>query len=214
MKTFIEPLVKTENYIDFGWNSEPGAVQAYKIYVGLAPISLTLLYPLGTPNLPSTNPGDRGKITKRVQITEVQSVLGLASTQTFLNTVFYFAITYVDTTGSESPVADSRAVEVPPVGITPRTMRDDPSINRHGYVFSDGIQKWVKMAGSSTGGVCVDGSDYYKANVTTEYTYDGTDMSTAKSYLTDATTGAPAKLTTYEYTGGLLTKVTVSDSTV
>jgi len=121
----------------------------------------------------------------------------------------------VNSVGSESAIADSRVVEVPPVGIIPRTMKDDPTMNRHPYVYSDELLRWVKTAGSSSGALITSASDFYEANITTDYTYDGTNLATKLSYLSDATTsGSPAKLTTYTYTGGDLTKVEITDSTV
>jgi len=62
----------------------------------------------------------------------------------------------------------------------------------------------------------VDSADFFKSNITTEYTYDGTNLSTIKSYPSDSTTaGYPAKLTAYTYTGGgLVSKIQITDSTI
>ena len=55
----------------------------------------------------------------------------------------------------------------------------------------------------------------YQINTVTEYTYDGTNVATIKTYLSDSTTaGSPAKLVSYQYSGSQITKVTVTDSTV
>jgi len=215
MNSFIEPLYKAVDLIKFGWSRETGAV-SYNMYVGLTSGSgtLTALY-TGIPDFASQQPVGLGKVIYDVTIEDVRSVLSLANTVNFGNKVFYFAITYVDSVGSESLLADSRIVEVPPVGIIPKTMKDDPTMNRHGYVFSDDLLRWVKMAGSSSGAVITSASDFYKDNITTEYTYDGTNISTMKSYLSDTTTaGSPAKLTTYTYSGSDLIKTVVTDSTV
>lgn len=213
MNSFIEPLYKAQDLITFGWNREAGAV-SYKVYVGLFPGSLVLLGG-DIPDVASSQPVGRGKVLYDADIADVRTELSLASTVSFLNKVFYFAITYVDSLGAESALADSTVVEVPPVGITPKTMKDDPTIRRQGFVYSSDALRWVKMAGSSDGAVITDPSDFYKANVTTEYTYDGTNVDTVKSYLSDATTaGSPAKLTTYTYSGSLVTKIEITDSTV
>ena len=213
MNSFIEPLYKSINLIKFGWARESDAA-SYNIYVGQVSSSLSVLY-TGIPDIPSQQPVGLGKVVYDVTIEDVRTLLTLASTVNFGNKLFYFAITYVDSVGSESLLSDSIIVQVPPVGIIPKTMKDDATINRHGYVYSDSLLRWTKMMGSSSGAVIIDPSDYYKANITTEYTYDGTDLSTMKSYLSDATTaGSPAKLTTYTYASGLLIKVEVTDSTV
>lgn len=214
MVNVIEPLYKSQNKIDFGWRPEVGAV-SYNIYVGLAPASVTELAS-GIDNIKSNRPMDMGKIPYSVNIADVQSLLGLTTDYDFSNTVFYFAITYLDSTGSESthaPIPASNIIEVPPVGIIPRTMKDDPTMNRHPYVFSDDIQRWTKVAGSSMGAVIVDSADFFKSNITTDYVYNG-DTTTTKSYFSDATTGSPAKLTTYTYNNGLVTKIQITDSTV
>lgn len=212
MVSYIEALYKSTDQIDFGWKSEPGAY-SYKMYVGLSPIALSLLY-TNISSSASESSKDRGKIPFTAKLADVRALLGL-TTQTFADTVFYFAITYVNSSGSESSLGDSTIVEVPPVGITGRYMKDDPSINRHMYLFAPEIQKWVKQTGTSTGGMVVDTADFYKSNITTEYTYDGTNLATMKSYPSDSTAaGSPAKLTTYTYSGSSVIKVAVTDSTV
>jgi hypothetical protein len=154
------------------------------------------------------------KVSTEVTIEEVLTVLGLASTYDFSNIQLYFAITYVDSSG-ESTLADSPITTVPPVGIVSAPQKDDPTANRHIFGWSEDIYRWVKIAASTSGGLATDTSDYFKANTTTEYTYDGTNLSTVKSYLTDMTAaGSPAKLITYEYDGGNVSKVTITDSTV
>lgn len=213
MNSFIEPLYKAVNLIKFGWSRETDAV-SYNIYVGQISGSLSLIYS-GIPDIASQQPVGLGKVVYDVTIEDVRTILSLASTVDFGNKVLYFAITYVDSVGSESALADSRIVKVPPVGIIPKTMKDDPTINRHPYVYSDELLRWVKVAGSSSGAMITSDSGFYKDNITTDYTYDGTNLSTEKSYLSDATTvGSPAKLTTYTYSGSQLIKVTVTDSTV
>lgn len=213
MNSFIEPLYKAVDLIKFGWSREPGAA-SYNIYVGQVSGSLSLIYE-NIPNVASQLPVGLGKVNYDVAIEDVRTLLSLVSTINFGNKTFFFAITYVDSVGSESALADSRVVEVPPVGIIPKTMKDDPTMNRHPYVFSDELLRWVKMAGSSSGALITSDSDFYKDNITTEYTYDGTNLLTEKSYLSDATTaGSPAKLTTNEYSGSQLIKVIVTDSTV
>jgi len=215
MISFIEPLYKALENIQFGWKPEPSvSVDSYKIYVGLVPAvtSLQLL----AENISSTvsgQPSNRGRIIYDASITDVRTLLSLPSTTTFGNTVFYFTITYVSG-GAESSINDSTVVEVPPVGVGQRLMKDDPTINRHPYVFSDNEQRWSKQAGSARGAMAVDMCDYYKINMTSEFTYDGTNISTIKSYLSDATTGSPAKLTSYTYNASLITKIEITDSTV
>ena len=216
MLTFIEPLYKSPLSIQFGWKQEPtaGPFDTYSVYVGLLSTSLTKLAD-SIPNVKDNNsPQTQGRVSYKAEIAAVQALLSLPATTDFSNKVFYFAIT-VTISGSESLIANSTIVQVPPVGITTKFMKDDPTENRHGFVFSDDIQKWVKMAGSPSGATIVDAADFYKSNITTVYTYDGTNVSTIKSYLSDATTsGSPAKLTTYTYSGSKVTKVVVTDSTV
>jgi hypothetical protein len=213
MNSFIEPLYKAVDLIKFGWSRETGAI-TYNMYVGLTSGSLSSLY-TGIPDVASKQPVGLGKVIYDATIEDVRTVLGQASTVDFGNKTFFFAITYVDSVGAESAIADSRVVEVFPVGLIPKTMKDDPTISRHGYVFSDDVLRWIKMAGTSAGALITSASDLYKDNITTEYTYDGTNLATTKSYLSDATTaGNPAKLTTYTYSGSDLIKTVVTDSTV
>ncbi len=210
MESFIEPLYKSKDEIKFAWAPEDGAA-SYKVYVGLVPSGLSLLAE-GLSNRTSELALARGKVLYIASASDVQALLSL-TTEDFSDTVFYWAITYVNSAGSESALADSTVVEVPPVGILPKLMKDDPSIRRHPFVFSDDLQRWTKAMGSSSGAQIVDSSDFYKMNMTTEYTYDGTDMSTSLSYMSDATTGSPAKLTTYTYVASQLTKVEITDTT-
>lgn len=215
MINVIQPLYKSVNQIKFGWNQEPGAA-SYNVYVGLAPANLQELA-ADVSNIPSTASSDLGKVPYTAHIADVQAVLSLTTDYDFSNTVFFFAITYNDSTGTESqhaPIPSSNIIEVPPVGIIPRFMKDDPTMNRHPYVFNNDLQKWTKAAGSPMGAVIVDAADFYKSNITVEYTYDGTNLSTIKSYPSDATaSGSPAKLTTYTY-NGLVSKIQITDSTV
>lgn len=211
MITYLEPLTKAPDRIDFVWKPEPGAF-SYNMYVGLSP-TMTLLYTGISASL-SRETRYPGKIFYTAMLANVASVLGLSADKTFENTVFYFTITYLDSVGAESPLSGSTIVKVYPVGIHQPYMKDDPTINRHPYVFSEDLQRWVKAAGSSTGALVTTSSDFYSANVTTEYTYDGTNLSTSKSYPSDATTGDAAKLITYTYTGSQLTKTVVTDTTV
>jgi len=215
MDSFIEPLYKARDLIKFGWSRESGAV-SYKIYAGLYPSSDSLsMLAENVPDVPTKQPVGLGKVVYDATIEDVRTLLSLATTVNFTSRVFYFAITYVDSVGSESAIADSAIVLVPPVGITPKWMKDDPTIRRQGFVFNDGVLRWVKMAGSESGAVITDPSDYYRANVTTEYTYDGTNVLTEKAYLGDATVaGSPAKLTTYTYSGSQVTKKEITDTTV
>lgn len=215
MQSFIEPLYKSKNAIQFGWTPESGAI-GYNVYVGLgASQSLLTKLDSSVSSSPSNLTSSRGKVPYSVDASAVQTVLGLSSSYDFSNKVFYFAITYINASNVESSLSDSTVVEVPPAGIIPKTMKDDPTINRHGYVFSDDLQRWTKMMGSSSGATIIDAADFYKTNLTTEYTYDGTDLATIKSYPSDATApGMPAKLTTYTYSSSKLTKIVVTDSTI
>ena len=217
MVTYLEPLTKSSALIQFAWKSEPGGVAVtYKMYVGVTPTAstLVLLYPGIAPYI-SGDPRTVGKVPYTAKIADVQRVLSLNPVMDFSNTVFYFAITYVDSTNSESAIADSTIVKVNTVGIQQPLMKDDPSINRHPYVYCDDMQRWTKAAGSSSGATIVDTADFFKANITTVFTYDGSNLSTTKSYPSDATTsGAPAKLTTYTYSGSMVSKIVVTDSTV
>jgi len=163
----------------------------------------------------SKSPVTLGKVACDVEIADVRTVLTLASTVDFTNTVFFFAITYKDSVGSWSATTTSTIVEVPPVGIIPRYMKDDPTTNRHEYFFSDMVQKWVKAAGTSTGALYTSTSNFFADNLITDYVYDGTNITGEKIYPSDMTTaGSPAKLITYTYSGSNLIKKVISDSTV
>jgi len=217
MVSFIEALYKSPQSILFGWKKEPtaGPSDTYNVYVGItsAPALLTKLAS-GIPNIPDKAPATQGKVAYKALIGSVVTLLSLPATTDFSNKLFYFAITVV-INGSESLIANSTIVAVPPVGIVSKYMKDDPTINRHMFAFSDDIQRWVKAAGSPSGAVITDAADFYKSNITTVYTYDGTNLATMKSYLSDATTsGSWAKLTTYTYSGSQLIKIVVTDATV
>lgn len=212
MDNVIQALYKDKDQIKFGWNKETGAV-SYNVYVGIYESSLSLLES-GIKDVSSEKSESRGKVVYYAQIADVRSTLSLGSTSDFSNSVLYFTITYVDSAGSESSLNDSIIVEVPPVGIISKPMKDDPTIRRHPFVFSENEQRWVKQMGSDSGAQIADLSDYYKMNITTDLAYDGTNISTMLSYLSDASSGAPAKLTTYSYSGGLVSKIAITDSTV
>jgi hypothetical protein len=209
MITFIEPLYKSKDSILFAWNPEPGAV-SYTIYVGTTPVfaAMTSLV-AGLHNAVGNNPAAPGKVAYKVTAASVLTALSL-STGDFSANAFYFALV------SDNAIAPSRVVLVPPVGIMPPYMKDDPTINRHPYVFSSDLYAWVKAAGSSNGATIIDSADYYKSNITTEYTYDSSNVTSTKSYPSDATSsGSPAKLTTYSYNVlGKVTKIQITDSTV
>jgi len=216
MNSFIEALNKTTTEIHFGWNREAvTGISGYNIYVGQVPSPLTLLVSGVSPQVNNDTKSYR-KVTYDVTIESVRAAISLPVTSTFSNTLLYFAITYTDADGAESAIADSTVVEVPPVGIYGRTAKEDPTQNRHSFGFSDELQKWIKTAASGNGATIVDSSDYFKANMTTEYTYaDGTNLSATLSYYSDRTsTGSPAKLTTYTYSGTNVSKIVITDSTV
>ena len=213
MVTVIDPLYKAKDAIKFGWRPEYGAA-SYNMYVGLVPSPLTLLYS-GISAAISQQPSFQGMVPYTAQIADVRTKLSLASTVDFSNKIFYFSLTYVDSTGATSSISDSTVVEVFPVGIMGYYAKEDPTANRHEYVFSHDALKWAKMAGSGQGAVITDPSDFYKSNIILEYTYDTSNLKTIKSYPTDSTlAGAPAKLTTYTYSGSQVTKVVITDSTV
>jgi hypothetical protein len=157
-----------------------------------------------------------GKVFITLTLAEVRAILGNV---TFSDNVLYFLLTYVDV-GGESTKISSNIVEMPPVGIIPQYLRDDPTTNRSLFIFSHERQKWVKMAGSSEGGAISTISTFYSSNEILEYTYDSSgSVLTTKSYLPDATvSGCPAKLITYTYGNPSFptkpTKTVVSDSTV
>jgi hypothetical protein len=217
MNTFIEILYKAADKITFGWSPEAlTGISGYNVYVGQVSIpgSLTKIVSNVAPQSSNSSQSYR-KVTCDVTATMVQALLGLPSTSDFSNLLLYFAITYISGSG-ESSIASSTVVEVPPVGVNGKTMREDPSVNRHLYGFSDEMQRWVKAAGTGRGALIVDSCDFYKANMITEYTRDGTgNVLTEKVYFSDRTTsGSPAKLVTYSYSGGYINRVAVSDSTV
>jgi hypothetical protein len=214
MVTYIEALYKSPQSILFGWKPEPGIgpSASYNVYVGTNDSTVSLLAS-GIPNIVDNFPVTQGRISYKASLSSVLAVTSLSNVD-FTNKVFYFAITDV-VNGTESDINNSTVVEVPPVGITSKFMKDDPTMNRHGFVFNDDIQRWVKMAGSPSGATVTDSADFYKSNITTVYNYDGTNLSSTLSYLSDETTsGSAAKLTTYSYSGSQLTKVVVTDSTV
>lgn len=222
MNTFIEPLYKDPLKIIFGWSPESGVtVASYNVYIGLVP-TIANLVSLATGVKPdqSKQASTRGKIVYEAEIADVRTALSLSSDKDFSNTTFYLAITYVDNASVESSLSDSRVVTVPPTGIFPKEMKEDPTINRHLFEFSENRQRWIKVCGSEAGGIAVDQNDFYRINTVSEYTYDASgSVLTAKSYLSDNTAaGAPAKLIIYEYNDPTnptkATKITVSDSTV
>jgi hypothetical protein len=192
-------------------------VQAYNVYVGQIanPSSLTKIASV-SPIPDNMNPGNTGKVIYVADIALVQATLSISSTLNFSNLLLYWAITYVDDTGTESDINSSRVVEVPPVGVYGKTMKEDPTINRHGYVFSDDLQSWIKMAGSDCGATVIDACDLYKTNTITKYGRDNSgNILTELIYWSDRTsTGSPAKLITYSYDNNLVSQIVVSDSTV
>lgn len=218
MQSALEALWKSNEKLIVGWTPEPGVqVSSYNIYVGLAPVltSLTKVQERVSPYASDT-PQTKGKVTANVLIADVRTALGLSSDINFGNKLFYFAITYLDSAAVESAIADSVLVTVPPVGIVSRARNSDNlTYESYNLGFSDDSQHWVKMAATGMGAAIISQSDFHKANITTEYTYDGTNLSTVKAYPSDQTVpGSPAKLTTYEYSGSQVTKMTVTDSTV
>ena len=218
MQSTLEALWKSKERLIAGWIPEPGVtVSSYNIYAGLAPVlsSLTKIQERVSPYVSET-PQTRGKVTAYIEISDVRSLLGLPASIDFSNTLFYYAITYLDSAGAESPIADSILVTVPPVGIGAKTRNsDNMTYESYNFGFSDDLQRWIKIATTDMGASIVSQSDYHIANITTEYTYDGTNLLTMKAYPSDQTlAGSPAKLTTYEYSGSQLTKTVVTDSTV
>jgi hypothetical protein len=218
MQTAFEALWKSKEKMMAGWSPEPTVqVSSYNIYIGLAPVlsSLTLLKS-GVSPYRSDVPQALKKVAVELQIAEVRTALGLSTTIDFSNTLFYFAITYLDSAMVESAIADSILVTVPPVGIGSRERNADNQVyESYNFGFCDQSQKWVKIAATTSGAILTSSSDFYSANITTEYTYDGTNVATIKTYPSDMTVaGSPAKLTSYSYSGSQVTKVVVSDSTV
>lgn len=216
MITSVEALYKANTLLKLGWNPEPVIVTSYNLYVSLiASVSSMTSLMTGIKARPSDQPVDRGKIGVDVDISDVRTALSLPITVDFSNVTLFFTITYVNSAGITSALADSIIVEIPPVGITTRYRKDDPTVNRFIYGFSEEELKWVKAAASGMGALIVDVSDFYKANIVSEYTYDATDIKTIKSYFSDKTAaGYPAKLTTYTYSGGFITKSVITDTTV
>lgn len=215
MQTFIEPLYKSTSKIQFGWNPEPlTTVASYKVYVGQTE-SVTLLAS-GVSTTVSNSPENYKKIIYNAELADVQALLSLPATMTFDNILLYWAITYVDQFGSESAIALSRIVEVPPVGISGKTRKEDPTTNRNIFGFSDEDQKWIKAAATSMGALITSSSGLYQDNLVSAYTYDASNrVLTEKYYRTDMTmSGAPAKLVTNTYGVGGLTLKVVTDSTV
>jgi hypothetical protein len=217
MNTFIEVLYKAADKISFGWNPEATTgILGYNVYVGQVAISgsMTVIAANVAPQ-PSNSSQSYRKVTCDITATEVQTVLGLPATLDFSNLLLYFTITYITGAG-ESLIADSTIVEVPPVGVNGRTMREDPSINRHLYGFSDEMQRWIKVAGTGSGALIVDDNPFYKSNMVMEYTRDSSgNVLTEKAYFSDRTmVGSPAKLITYNYNAGFVSKVSISDTTV
>lgn len=223
MQTVVEALYKSNNKIRFGWNSEPlnpptlTRIQSYKIYGGLAGV-VGSLQKLAENISPQTSelPATRGKVVYDALIADVRTLLSLSADMNFNNIVLYWAVTLVDQNGVESTLADSNIAEIFPVGIEPKLRKDDPTSYRQIFGFSDEELRWIKTAASSRGAIIVDTSDFFKANIITEYTYTGTgDVSTSKSYLADRTApGSSAKLTINDYSGANLIKSTILDSTV
>lgn len=215
MISFIEALYKSDAKIQFGWNAEPVTVQSYKVYVGQAPGTLVLLAANINPQT-SNDPSNYHKVIYTAQIADVRTLLSLPASLDFSNLLLYWAITYVNNLGVESLLADSRVVEVPPVGILGKVQKEDPTANRHMYGFSDGLQRWIKTAATTSGAIIVSSDSFYQSNVTTEYTYDSSGrILTELSYPSDRTTsGSPAKLITNTYGSSGLIKKVVTDSTV
>jgi len=215
MQTYVEILDKAKDRLLLGWTPEPTTVKSYNLYAGLIglPGSLSLLQSNISPQI-SMRVGIKKVITE-VLIDDVRTLLGISDTSDFSNTVVYFAITYLNAAGIESTLTDSTVVEALPVGIVPKYRKDDPTVNRFMFGFSEDVWAWVKLMASSGGALITDSCGLYASNTVTEYTYDGTNVKTMKIYYADqTTTGSPAKLTTYEYSGSDVIKVTVTDSTV
>jgi hypothetical protein len=218
MNTFVEVLDKSASKITLGWKPEASVgVLGYNVYVGQVSVPGSLVKVVSNVAPQASNePGTYKKVVCYVTAVQVQTVLGLPVTSDFSNTILYFAITYIDTASAESSIADSTVVEVPPVGILGKTMKEDPTQNRHIYGFSDELQRWIKIAASSSGGLITASSNFYAPNMTTEYTRDSSgNVLTERVYFSDrTTTGSPAKLIVYEYSGDFVSKSTVTDSTV
>jgi len=217
MVTTVDALYKSADKLILGWSPERNvSVESYSLYVGLVRQTTSLvLLQAGISIQTSSNPGEIGKIVFPALIADVRTALSLPATVNFANTEFFFAVTYTNSAGVESALADSIISEVPPVGITTKYRKDDPTANRMIFGFSEEAWRWVKAAASAGGALITDACAFYQTNTVTEYKYDGTNLSSMKSYLADRTTaGSPAKLVTYAYTGSVVNKVTVSDTTV
>jgi len=214
MATTVDALSKSTSKLILAWSPVLG-VDSYNLYVGIANLSGSLV-PLmnGVLSIASQKPGEVGKITVEAGIEGVRTALSLASTLDFSNTQFFFAVTTV-TGGVESALADSPIATIPPVGITIKYRKDDPGSNRNMFGFSEEQWRWVKLMASGGGALITDSNSFYAMNTVTEYAYDGTNLASTKVYLSDATAaGSPAKLTSYEYAGSAVSKVTITDSTV
>ena len=220
MNSFPEALYKSTSVLTFGWNPEPNAgVATYSLYAGQtgdSTGSLTLLTDV-IPNSASSDPRYAvvRKISYDVTIDAIRSALGISSSIDFSTLVLYFALTYTDPAGAISSF--SKIVEVPPVGITGKTMKEDPSTNRHIFGFSDELQRWIKVAASGNGALIIEANDFYRANTVTDYTRDSSGNAlTERIYFSDRTSsGSPAKFITNSYNAlGQLTKTVIIDSTV
>lgn len=212
--TTIEALYKSLNKMTMGWTPDPDAA-SYKVYAGMTADFSSMTMLVENINTRSSDaPGDRGKVVYNAALADVISALGLPATTTFGNVALWWAVTTVDANGVET--SDPNTVKIYPVGVEQSHRKDDPTANRHMHAFSEEIYRWVKLAASSDGALVTDAAGgFFATNTVTEYTYDGTNLATEKTYLSDATAaGSPAKLKTYEYSGGDLIKVTITDSTV
>ena len=218
MNSFVEVLDKSANTLLLGWRPEATTgISGYNVYVGQVPIaeSMKLIAENVAPQL-SNEPGSYKKVTASISASAVATALGLSVTSNFSNLLLYFTITYIDMSLTESSIGDSIIVEVPPVGVMIKTMKEDPTANRHIYGFSEELQKWIKAMSSSSGALITDACNLYRANTITEYTRDASgNVLTEKVYFSDRTAaGSPAKLITYDYTGLYVGRVSIVDSTV
>jgi len=215
MVSFIEALEKTRVKMTMGWTAEPLVeVVSYNMYVGVTQ-SVSLLYSKISPRVVTDAPLYK-KVVQPAVLLDVQNLLGLPGTVDFSNTTLYWAITYVDINGVESPLSASRIVKIPPVGIMTNIRKEDPSANRHIFGFSYENQNWIKVATTTTGAFIQVQSDFYADNLVTNYSYDSSGrVSIEKIYPSDSTSpGSPAKLVQYTYGPFGVTSKMVSDSTV
>jgi len=223
----VEALRKTPDLLELGWKPDETlppsttVVQTnYKLYVG--PIadtgSMVFLKDVGS-NPTQSYTTALGKIYTKVTLAEIQTALGTPAGADFTTLTLYFLNTSVND-GVESAIGDSPIGEVPPVGINNAPQRDDHTIDRHMWGFDADTQRWYKLAVTDSGAIVV-GTDSL-ASMSNEikemvYNTNGT-VDTMKIYASDATSGAAAKLVSYEYTDALNplapTSITVSDSTV